>query len=186
MARLSRAGRCEVSDGRGRLEAEHGVDTIARQRSDPLGTGPELARGHGPASFRHAGEAPRRLSEQVVAEIEDVDPQHHQVFAPATPVFFAPPAELEHLADRSRGDQRLDPLVPRAVAGLEGHGELDVRPLAGIDDRVTRGQVRRQRLLAEDAQDPVLGTRQDHVLVPVEPPRRDHDKPRLLASSIVR
>ena len=120
-----------MGDRRGRLEAEHGVDPVARQRPDPLGARADLARPDGPPSFRHAGEAPRRLAEQVVAEVEDVDAQDHQVLAPAPPVFLAPPAELEHLADRPLGDQRLDPLVPRAVARLEGHRELDVRPLAG-------------------------------------------------------
>ena len=134
-----------------------------------------------PASLRDAGEAPGRLSEQVVAEVEDVDAQDHQVFAAAPAIFLAPPAELEDFADRPLGDQRLDPLVARAVARLKGHRELDVRPLAGVDDRVARGQVGGERLLAEDAEHPVLGTRQDHVLVAVEPARRDHDELRLFA-----
>ena len=170
-----------MGDDRRTLKAEHRIDPVARQRTDPLGARPDVRRPDRSTPIRHAGEAPRRLPEQVVAEVHDVDAQDHQVLAAAPAIFLAPPAQLEDLADRPLGDHRLDPLVPRAVPGLKGHRELDVRPLARLDDRVARGEVGGQRLLAEDPEHPVLGARQDHVLVPVEPSRPDHDEPRLLA-----
>ena len=70
--------------------------------------------------------------------------------------------------------------IARAVPRLEGDGELDVRPLAGRDDRVGLGQVGRQRLLGEDVDAP-LGTVEDHRLVAVDPAGRHRHELRLLA-----
>ena len=108
--------RGEVGDRRGAAEAEHGVDPVAGQRADPLGArrGPRPGP-TGRPRFGHAGEAPRRLAEQVAAEVQDVDAQDHQVLAPAPSVLLAPPADLEDLADRPR---RRSARLTRSYRGL--------------------------------------------------------------------
>ena len=53
----------------------------------------------------HAGEAPCRLAQQPAEQVHDVHAEHHQVLASTATIFLAAAPELEHLPDRSGGDQ---------------------------------------------------------------------------------
>src|SRR5205807_809920 len=123
---------------------------------------------------------PGGLSQQAAEQVHDVRAQDHQVLTAAPTVLLAASPQLQQLADRSPRDQLLDPLIPRAVAGLERNGELRVRALAGRDDGVAIGESRSQRLLAEDM-DAALRTGDDHLAMAVDPARGHRDELRLLA-----
>ena len=82
-------------------EAETCVDAVAGERADALGARSDLAGSDGPALVGHTGEAPCRLTQEVVTEIQDVYAQDHQVLAPSAPILLAPSPQLEQLADRS-------------------------------------------------------------------------------------
>ena len=102
-----RAGR-EVGDGRGRLEAEHGVDPVARQRADPLGTRPDLRPGR-PACPRsdtrakhHAGSPSRSW-------------QRSRMWTPRTIRSSPPPRRSSLPRPRSSSTS---PIAPSAISAL--------------------------------------------------------------------
>src|SRR5205085_3187761 len=110
-----------------------------------------------------------------------VNAQDHQVLSTTPSIFLATPAKFENFTDHSLGNPGFHLFVTRTVARLERHRELDVRPVARLNDRIARVEVGRQWLLAEEADRAVLDTGENHLLVTIEPARTDHDKLRLLA-----